>query len=163
MAMTSPRITEDPGSVTIRAANDDDLAAIELLLTSNDLPIAGVRESLNDFLVAAVGRRIVGVAGVEYCGDYGLLRSAVVAEEWRGRGVARSLIARAIAAACAAGVRALYLLTTTAEQYFVRFGLEVTTRESVPDSIRATVEFKDACPATATVMWLPLSRTVATR
>ncbi|HEU4996004.1 MAG TPA: arsenic resistance N-acetyltransferase ArsN2 [Gemmatimonadaceae bacterium] len=145
-------------SIRIRAATATDLPAIEDLLTSSDLPTAGVREALPGFLVAESDARIIGVVGLEHCGGYGLLRSTAVAAEWRGRHVARQLVERIIAAAEAQGIRALYLLTTTAERYFPTFGFEVTSRDGAPAEIKATGEFREACPASATVMCLPLSR-----
>lgn len=139
-------------SIAIRNATPPDVGAIESLLVANALPIDGVRETLDSFLVAEANGQIVGVVGMEYRGAYGLLRSTAVDEEWRGRGVARQLVERIIAEASARGIRALYLLTTTAEHYFPSFGFRTTSRDSVPDEIRATGEFRDACPASATVM-----------
>jgi amino-acid N-acetyltransferase len=141
----------------IRSATKADLASIESLLASSDLPTSGVRESLSGFLVAESDSRIVGVVGLEHCGRYGLLRSTAVAPEWRGRHVAKQLVEQVIARAEAQGINALYLLTTTAERYFPSFGFTVTTRDTVPDSVKATEEFREACPASATVMCLPLS------
>jgi amino-acid N-acetyltransferase len=141
----------------IRKASKGDLPAIEALLKASDLPTSGVKDSLSGFLVAESDQRIVGVVGLEHCGGYGLLRSTAVAPEWRGKQVARRLVEQIIARAEAQGVQALYLLTTTAERYFPSFGFTVTTRESVPEPIKATEEFREACPASATVMQLPLS------
>jgi amino-acid N-acetyltransferase len=62
-----------------------------------------------------------------------------------------------ISEAEARGIRALYLLTTTADRYFPSFGFKKTDREGVPDDIRATGEFQGACPASATVMCLQIS------
>ena len=47
-------------------------------------------------------------------------------------------------------------LTTTAERFFPRFGFERITRDDVPASVQASIEFREACPASATVMrrWL---------
>jgi amino-acid N-acetyltransferase len=143
--------------VAIRSATDADLAAIETLLTSSHLPIDGVNEALSGFLVAEVDRRVVGVVGMEYCGNYGLLRSTAVAPEWRGHRVAKQLVERIVAEAEGRGIRALYLLTTTAEAYFPSFGFNVTSRDIVPAEIKATREFQGACPESATVMCLPLS------
>ena len=144
--------------VTIRPAQDADLGAIETLLTSSDLPVAGVPEALCGFLVAESEGRIVGVVGMERCGDYGLLRSTAVAPEWRRQRVARQLVERIIAEAEARGVHALYLLTTTAEQYIPSFGFRAASRASVPAEVQQTVEFQGACPASATVMCLSLDR-----
>jgi amino-acid N-acetyltransferase len=139
-------------SINVRPAEDADLRAVEALLEASSLPTDGVADSLREFLVAEAGGSVVGVVGMEYCGEHGLLRSTAVAPEWRGRGVARQLVAKIIGAAEARGVHALYLLTTTAETYFPSFGFRTTSRDVVPDAIRETAEFRGACPASATVM-----------
>ena len=143
--------------VQIRLAKAADLDAIESLLTESQLPTAGIRDALCSFLVAEADARVVGVVGMEKRGNYGLLRSTAVAPEWRGKQVAKQLVERIIGEAESQGVNALYLLTTTAERYFPNFGFEITTRDVVPPDIKATEEFRDACPASATVMCLKLS------
>jgi N-acetylglutamate synthase-like GNAT family acetyltransferase len=143
-------------TVTIRPATDADLGDIEGLLTRNNLPLDGVRDAMCGFLVAHAGGRVVGVVGMEYRGSYGLLRSTAVDPEWRSRGVARALVERIIAEAESRGIRALYLLTTTAERYFPMFGFRATARDTVPAEIRDTGEFRDACPESATVMCLSM-------
>ncbi|HEY2067643.1 MAG TPA: arsenic resistance N-acetyltransferase ArsN2 [Gemmatimonadaceae bacterium] len=142
---------------TVRHATSDDLNDVERLLVANDLPTDGVAGALDGFLVADHDGKLVGVVGVEGCGEYGLLRSTAVDPAWRGRGLGRQLVEHAIAEAEARGLFALYLLTTTAERYFPSFGFAHTTRDAVPDRVRDTAEFKTACPASATVMHLPLS------
>jgi N-acetylglutamate synthase-like GNAT family acetyltransferase len=139
-------------AVAIRRATRADLSDIEALLSKSGLPLDGVREELCEFLVAEAGSRIVGVVGMEYCGRYGLLRSTAVEPAWRSHGVGRALVERIIAEAESRGIHALYLLTTTAERYFPTFGFRTTARETVPDEIRATDEFRSACPESATVM-----------
>ena len=142
----------------IRPAANADLAAVEALLAASGLPTDGVAESLDGFFVAEQNGTLVGVIGVEQCcREYGLLRSTAVAAEWRGRGVGRRLVERAIAESEARGTKALYLLTMTAEHYFPSFGFVETTRDRVPSEVRATTEFTSLCPSTSTVMELELS------
>jgi amino-acid N-acetyltransferase len=136
----------------VRPADPSDLGAIERLLTASDLPLEGVRESLSTFVVAQAGDEIVGVAGLEPCCEYALLRSVAVAPEWRAHGIGRALVTRVISDAEASGIRGLYLLTLTAERYFPSFGFREIAREEVPEDVRATAEFQSACPASATVM-----------
>jgi amino-acid N-acetyltransferase len=136
----------------LRAATVADLHEIQDLLMDALLPVEGVAGSLPTFVVAEHQGKLVGAAGLELCGDDALLRSVVVAPEWRSRGLGRELVDRVIAEGEARRLRALYLLTTTAEQYFPAFGFERTTRDRVPDGVRATAEFQTACPASATVM-----------
>ena len=52
----------------------------------------------------------------------------------------------------AAGIRDVYLLTTTAEHYFPRLGFACVDRECVPAAVRTSAEFTGACPASAVVM-----------
>jgi amino-acid N-acetyltransferase len=139
-------------TANIRAATSADLPAVERLLEKSELPLDGVREAFDTFVVADADGDIVGVAGLELCCDDALLRSVAVLPEWRSRGVGRALVARAIANAEASGLHALYLLTTTAEHYFPTFGFKKIERAHVPESVRATREFTDACPQSATAM-----------
>jgi amino-acid N-acetyltransferase len=136
----------------LRAATAADLTKVERLLTASGLPLDGVRDALPTFVVAQHDDAIVGVAGLEVCCDNALLRSVAVADEWRSRGLGRALVTRVISEAEARGIRALYLLTTTAERYFPTFGFRTISRDEVPEEVRATKEFQGACPASATVM-----------
>ena len=142
----------------LRKAMPADLPRIEALLRENDLPTVGVRDAIAGFLVAEDGAMTVGAVGLEPCGSaYGLLRSAVVSKKWRGKGIGRQLVEHAIAEARGRGMAALYLLTTTAEDYFPLFGFAKVTRDVVPDAVRGTEEFTTACPESATVMALKVS------
>src|SRR5690348_14849185 len=142
------------GGAKLRPAEIADLPAIESLLSAANLPLAGVAESLPGFVIAESGGAIVGTAALEVCCDNALIRSVAVAPEWRSRGLGRALVTRVIANAEANGLRALYLLTTTAEHYFPSFGFQRITRGEVPADIRDTEEFATACPESAVVMCL---------
>jgi amino-acid N-acetyltransferase len=89
---------------------------------------------------------------MERYGDGGLLRSVAVAAAWRGSGIGRALVDRVLDEGRAAGIKDVYLLTTTAEHYFPRLGFACVSRDSVPAAVRASAEFTGACPASAVVM-----------
>lgn len=144
--------TEYAARPSVRPARETDLSAVTTLLFDSGLPLDGVAEALADFVVAESDQQLVGVAGLEVCCDNALLRSVAVRPEWRSHGVGRALVTRIVSDAEARGLRALYLLTTTAERYFPGFGFRQITREEVPDDVRETAEFREACPASATVM-----------
>jgi amino-acid N-acetyltransferase len=157
----SPSASQTSRPIIERAA-DDDLPRILALLGRAGLPTAGVAETLRGFFVARDGGDIVGVVGIEVCRDrYALLRSTAVTDEWKGRGLGKTLVERAIADAKASGIEALYLLTTTAEHYFPSFGFSRVSREDVPPAVKGTEEFVSACPASATVMVLCLTRSAS--
>ena len=138
----------------VREATAADLPAIEALLSASALPLAGVRESLQGFVVAEHRGRLVGVAGLEVHDGHALLRSVAVSPEWRNRGLGGVLVDRMIHEARARGLESIHLLTTTAERYFPSFGFTKVSRAAVPQSLQEAEEFTTACPASAVVMRL---------
>lgn len=136
----------------LRPASPADVTIICELLRQSGLPTQGVAESIDDFLVAEMGGRIVGSIGMERHGSHALLRSAAVASALQGRGVGRTLVTALISMAAAGGIRSMYLLTTTAENYFPAFGFRPVDRSAVPTELMASPEFQGACPASAIVM-----------
>lgn len=141
---------------SLRPTRADDLDAVLALLEASDLPTAGVDEAFGHFVVAEAGDVVVAVAGMEVHGADGILRSVAVDPAFQGRGLGRSLTHAVIDAARRAGLRRLYLLTTTAETYFPRLGFRPIDRDGAPEGIRRSVEFRDACPASAVAMALDL-------
>ena len=138
--------------ITLRRASARDLAGVEDLLTKTKLPRGGVDVLIDSFIVAEDDGGVMGVAGVERHGEYGLLRSVAVDPAAQGRGVGRALVERLIAESKEKGIAELYLLTTTTEKYFPVFGFTEISREATPVEIQETGEFTDLCPSTATVM-----------
>ena len=142
---------------TIRSATPDDVAAVEEALRASDLPLDGLREQFGEGYALAINDgQVIGVEGIEVYGNDGLLRSAVVVADWRGKGVGDALTRDRIEWARRRGLRSLYLLTTTAGDYFPRFGFTRVDRDAAPDGVRRSREFSEACPSTALFMALPL-------
>ena len=138
--------------VHITRASEADGTSILQLLRDSGLPIDGLVDHLNTALVARNGAVIVGCAAVEIYPDGALLRSVAVAPTARGHGVGERLTEAAVSLARSLRIPAVYLLTTTAESYFPRFGFVQTTRDLVPTGVQQSVEFRSACPASAVVM-----------
>lgn len=136
----------------MRGATNRDFDAVATLLSKSDLPLDGVKENFSDFVVAEDRGEIAGAIGLEKYGSVALLRSAVVSPRHRGTGVGRKLVERLLERAERDGIEELFLLTTTAEEYFPRFGFSRTTRSAVPDALKASAEFQGACPDSAVVM-----------
>jgi amino-acid N-acetyltransferase len=146
-----------PAGISLRPARASDLGAACRLLRDLKLPVEGVGEWLERFTVAESTRGIVGLAGVETYADGALLRSVAVHPSMRGTGLGRALVERALGTARDAGAKDAYLLTTTAEGYFPRLGFTQVPRETIPASVQASIEFREACPASAVAMHRSLS------
>jgi amino-acid N-acetyltransferase len=136
----------------VRPATGADYRSVVGLLEAANLPVAGVPPTLTDFYVAEDQGRIVAAVGLELYGSDALLRSMVVEPAVQGTGTGQALLQRILGHARERGVRAVYLLTTTAERYFLRFGFDRIVREEVPAGVKASIEFRGACPASAVVM-----------
>ena len=139
-------------NVHIERASDADAPSILHLRRDAGLPIDGLIEHLNTAFVARDGAAIVGCAALEFYPEGALLRSVAVASTARGHGLGHRLTDAAITLAQSLGTRAVYLLTTTAEFYFPRFGFVQITRAQVPASVQHLIEFRSACCASAVIM-----------
>ena len=138
--------------MVIDAARERDLPAVRDLLTRQHLPLDGVDEHVGTMVVARDGGGVVGAAALELYADGALLRSVVVDPAVQGQRLGQRLTQAALALAQMRGARTVFLLTTTAEDYFPRFGFERIARADVPASVQTSVEFRSACPASAVVM-----------
>ena len=138
--------------IAIEAARESDFRAIAALLEASHLPTVGLRECLTHAIVARDNGDVVGCAALEMYPSGVLLRSVAVAERVRGGGVGQRLTDAALVLARGNRVPAAFLLTTTAAEFFPRFGFERITRDEVPADVRQSIEFTSACPASATVM-----------
>ena len=136
----------------IESAKHQDLPAVRALLDRLNLPLDGVDDHVQTMVVARDGSRVVGTAALELYEDGALLRSVAVEPAFQGRRVGHHLTEAALELAQARGAGAVFLLTTTAERFFPKFGFERIYRADVPASVQASIEFQSACPASAIVM-----------
>jgi amino-acid N-acetyltransferase len=138
--------------MNIHAATPTDLPDILALLGTSALPAAGIAHHVETTLVARDGDTIVGCAAVEVYGSAGLLRSVAVAGGRRGEGLGRRLTAAALDLARERGVQRIYLLTTTAGDFFPRFGFTPIARAELDPALASSEELRGACPASALAM-----------
>ena len=138
--------------ISLRGATNADLLAILALARQAALPEVGIAEAIDRFSVAVHDGVIVGSAGLEAYGRDALLRTVVVAPASRGTGVGRELVEDAFRRARTLDLRSVFLLTTTAREFFGRLGFEPTPRASAPPLLRESWEFKTGCPDTAVLM-----------
>lgn len=136
----------------IEAARAGDRDAILGLLDRVHLPKDGLGDELPPAVVARRDGDVIGSALLEIYEGGALLRSVAVDPAAQGLGLGARLTAAALARAQELRVPAVYLLTTTAEGFFPRFGFAAIARDDVPAGVRESVEFRSACPASAIVM-----------
>jgi len=127
--------------------------ALRRLLSAAGLPHDDLTSShLEHFFVATEEDTVVGVVGTELFDDVGLLRSLAVTPSFRDDGLGTRLTDTIEQYAHRQGVTTLYLLTTTAADYFERRGYQRIERDALPQAIQATEEAARLCPSSATCM-----------
>ena len=137
---------------TIGPATARDLPEILALLELSELPTDGLTDHLVTTLVARAEGSIVGCAAVEVYGTTGLLRSVAVDTRRRGAGLGQRLTEAALDLARARGVQRVYLLTSTAGDFFPRFGFRKIDRTEIDPALERSAELRGACPASAIAM-----------
>lgn len=133
--------------------NNPPIEEIKKLLVANGLTIDDLAEpSAIRFYGVGHPNSVQGVVGLEIHGRFGLLRSLAVSKAVQGMGLASALIKTLESDALEVGITDLYLLTETAENYFLHRGFSSIAREVAPTDIRVTRQFSTLCPDSATLM-----------
>lgn len=128
-------------------------AGLVALLEAEGLPASDLTEAhLEHFFFAGRDDAPTGAVGLELYGHDALLRSLAVGAAARTQGLGSALVLQAEEYAAAHQVRAIYVLTTTAQAYFEHRGYRHIDRAQAPASIQSTREFASLCPASCAFM-----------
>src|SRR5688572_26790336 len=115
---------------------------VVMLLETSGLPASDLTDAhMEHFYYCGPESAPSALVGLEVCGSDALLRSLVVASDHRSRGLGKRMVAHAEDSARTMGLKAIYLLTTTAEPFFASLGYARAEREEAPEGIRQTKEF----------------------
>ena len=137
--------------MTIHPASQTEMEQAIGLLALHQLPTSDISAGTQLF-VAKENDEVLGTVAVEYSFDDALLRSLSVAERKRNSGLGSALVDFIEDYVRKQGVRAMYLLTTTAASFFSKKGYRVIAREEAPPFIRGTSEYSSVCPSSASFM-----------
>jgi amino-acid N-acetyltransferase len=138
-------------NITITPIDINNNSEVIELLKNNNLPTEDITERTKIFALQE-DDQLIGTVGLEYSLKDGLLRSLCIAEEKRNKGYGVDLVEFIERHAKEQGVENLYLLTTTADKFFIRRKYTVIDRRDVPEFIRKSSEFASVCPSTAIIM-----------
>ncbi len=110
----------DEGTLVIEQAASRD--PVRTMLAAAGMATDGIESPAACYLIAWLGDQPAGVIGIETRLDAALLRSLIVAEPMRRRGIAAELIAAARKAAHTRGARTLYAFSSSGSEYLSRRG-----------------------------------------
>lgn len=121
------------------------------LLKINNLPTEDIDANVELFGIFE-DEKLIATAGLEKYESIGLLRSVSTTPEVRGKGFGKIITAETENYALQNGISEMYLLTTTAKDFFAKDGYTLVNREDVPEEIKQTKQFSSVCPSSATIM-----------
>ncbi len=131
--------------------------SIKSLLQENDLPVSDLNHRIT-FFVEKQEDEIIAVGGLESTGDDAIIRSIAVSDEHKGKGLGDAITRQLLNYAKETDKKDIYLLTTTAEKYFPKYGFKEIDRRYVPSDIKNSTQYKDVCPDSAIVMKLDFTQ-----
>jgi amino-acid N-acetyltransferase len=137
--------------VNIVPASQNSFSAAIDLLKKNNLPTEDLSPGTQLFVIEE-GDEVVATVAVEYDYNDALLRSLSVSEEKRTSGIGKKLVVFVEDYVKKQGVQNIYLLTTTAEDFFLKRGYKTIGRNAVPDFIKNTSEYSVVCASSSTLM-----------
>lgn len=124
--------------------------ALELLV-ENDLPTSDIDDSKSLFAVVH-NDKVVGTGGLEFFDDCALLRSISIQKDFQGQGWGKFVVDELEKICRERNIDHLFLLTTSAKDFFIKQGYEVLNRNDAPLSIKNTSEFSTVCSSSAILM-----------
>ena len=139
-------------------ARESEYEAADALVAAAGLSLDDLDQCRASQFVLRDGAAIIATAALEIRGDDAILRSVAVDPTRRGERLGERVVAHAVDQARALQLRAVYLLTETAAEFFPRFGFIREPREAAPPAIQASVEYGSVCGPDAVAMVLELLR-----
>lgn len=139
-------------NLQIEPALESDYKEISYLLNVNELPSSDITEDHVQIFVGLNQQEIIGTIGLQKYDSIGLLRSLVVKDGYKSQKIAGKLLHYIFDYCVMHKITELYLLTTSAEEYFYKYGFQKIERILVPEVIKETKQYQEICPKVAVVM-----------
>ena len=145
-------ITEISNALHLKVVvNEEEKQEAIALLQQQHLPVSDIDEDKVLYLLKDA-EKTIGTVGLEIFEDCALLRSVSVVKEEQGKGYGKFINKEIEKYVKDAGINCLYLLTTTAKDFFDKQGYCIIDRNDTPVSVQQTAEFSLLCPSSAIVM-----------
>lgn len=126
--------------------------SVKSLLSAAGLPDQDIDNPSIELWAYNDGEALQAAVGLEVFDEVALLRSLVVSPKQQGRGIGQTMLRAIESHALARGIGELWLLTTTAPEFFARHGYQRAERQRAPSAIQHSQEFRSLCPASAVCM-----------
>ena len=139
-------------SLSYRFSEPSDLTNVIHLLEVLHLPVEGVTDQFENYLLLFSSSELIGCAGLEIYDQFGLLRSVAIKPEFQNKHLGSIMVQKLEELGKSKNITEFYLLTETAKNFFTKHNYKVVSRELVPNEIQNSYEYSTACKISAIVM-----------
>ncbi len=136
----------------IQPLNKTNLPSIKVLLESYELPDSDIETSHALFFGIKKKNQLLVTGAIEIYDSDAILRSVAVHRDFQKIGYGKIMVKFLEKKAIQLGIKKLYLLTTTAENFFRKCNYNSISRELCPESIKTSTQFAEICPSNASCM-----------
>jgi amino-acid N-acetyltransferase len=146
-----------PAGVSFRVATAADAERVQALLGAPGVQALGAGPGIAAFVVADSPAGPIATIAMEILGGDALIRSVCVHAEWRAQGVGTALVEHVLTEAAMEAVDSVYVLASSADRFFARFGFVRITWSDMPFTITRALSERGAAVPGATAMQLLLA------
>lgn len=137
----------------------EDLLKVRRILECCGLPSQDLtKDHMQHFFIVKSDTKPIGTIGLEIYDRHGLLRSLAVRSGYRGSGLGKLLVQKIESYARYLDIDKIYLLTTTANEFFQYLDYTEISRSQVPELLLQSEEFAQICPSSAVTMIKQIGR-----
>lgn len=123
------------------------------LLQKSNLPESDIKiDDKHLFFGSFNNINLTATIGIEIYGTNALLRSLAVVDSERGNGLGKAMVKYLEDYSKDKNIKKLFLLTNTAEKFFLSIGYKICDRKNAPKEIKSTAQFSDLCPSSSSFM-----------
>ena len=131
----------------------EEIYSIKSLLVSVELPDSDLNKALIQFFGIKESNYLIATGALEIYDINAILRSVAVLPAYQNSGIGKQMSCFLEKKAIELGIVNLFLLTTTAEKFFRRLNYRIIPRELCPEEIKASTQFTEICPSSASCMY----------
>ncbi len=138
---------------TIHSLPHLEINLVKELLQESGLPVADLDEAAIQFFGIKENHKVVACGALEIYNSNAVLRSVAVRQTHQNQDYGKQIVRFLEKKARELGVGKLFLLTTTAENFFRKLEYISIQRDSCPPEIVSSAQFKDICPDSAICLY----------
>ena len=126
-----------------------DIEGIKELLIKSGLPAKDIEQAPVLFWGIQKSNELIAIAALELYPPYAIVRSVAVNRHHQDQGLGNRLVNFLEEKAKALNIKKLFLLTMTADQFFIKKGYTFIDRPNCPKPILQSAEYRNLCPGSA--------------